>query len=349
MQLAEVGRLDLDAPVYTILDPWFNKQGLPNISTLWSGDGTIAAVTSRNLLGMQSGLADYADPQAKNWTIENPQRDILPMDFVHALNKTFLFPPGKGAAYSGDGYVLLGMVLAALTGATSWRNFDQLNALGEVDPPLNQTIFMKTGQCSQYPRIVHQYAIRPTRDSGPPSREGRGEADFIDLWNTSCLNGWTMGNIAVTVEDGARFFYLLGSEQLTSADSLLQMQGWHNITQGFGVGSLQYGLGLINMRHQAQNDVTGAAVNWTHHWGHDGVDWGSKSTLNGYYPNLGAAILLAQNAESAMNFSVPRQQGAVHTAPPPITLGGHAQMHCRLENAVFQFIHPDEPALACSR
>jgi CubicO group peptidase (beta-lactamase class C family) len=271
------------------------------------------------------------------------------MDYILALNKTFLFKPGQGTAYSSDGYLLLGMVLSAISGAKLWSEFDQLAALGPIYPPLNQTIFMRNGPCSQYPHVVHQYTLRPkpkpegeedsVRRMGNSSWLNLSEADFVDLFSASCLNGWTMGNIAAAVQDAARFFYLLGNAQLTSPTTLTQMKNWHNITQGFGAGSLQYGLGLIHQFRQSTVDVTGAAVNWTQHWGHDGVDWGSKSTLNGYYPNLDAAMALAQNSESAMNFS------GTNNYRESVT--GHTQMHCRLENAVFQFLHPREPALKC--
>jgi CubicO group peptidase (beta-lactamase class C family) len=341
MRQAELGRLDLDTPVHHILDPWLTNQGLPNLSDLWNGDATITLVTARHLLGMQSGLGDYVDSAFKNFTVTHPHTDILPMDFLNALNKSFLYNPGDGASYSGDGFILLGMVLSAVTGAARWGDFDQLKALGELRPPLNQTTFMGRGPCSQYPHVVHQYTLRP---GARESQEGVTAADFVDLYSCSCLNGWTMGNIAVTVRDAARFFHMLGSGQLTSAETLLEMQDWHNLTQGFGVGSLQYGLGLLNKSNQIAHDVTGATVNWTHHWGHDGVDWGSKSTLNGYYPNLDAAVVLAQNTEGAMNFSVPGKQGVNHTT---WSYGGHATFHCLLENAVLQFVHPDAPALAC--
>ena len=58
MRQSEAGLLDLDMPVFKILDPWLDNQGLPEMVALWNGDTTIELVTSRHLLGMQAGLGD---------------------------------------------------------------------------------------------------------------------------------------------------------------------------------------------------------------------------------------------------------------------------------------------------
>jgi hypothetical protein len=158
MRLYDRGLLDLDEPVYKILDPWLKSQSLPPLLKLWKGDSTIKTVTSRHLLGMQAGFSDYESSFLKNWTVNHPSKDYLPMDFINALDKEFIFKPGKGAAYTGDGFVLMGLVLAAATGAKDWSDFDQFQqALGHVEPPFNGTIFMKT-TCSLYP-VVHQYTV----------------------------------------------------------------------------------------------------------------------------------------------------------------------------------------------
>jgi CubicO group peptidase (beta-lactamase class C family) len=53
MRLHDKGVLDLEEPVYTILDPWLKSQSIPSLLTLWNNDPTILNVTSRHLLGMQ--------------------------------------------------------------------------------------------------------------------------------------------------------------------------------------------------------------------------------------------------------------------------------------------------------
>ena len=80
----------------------------------------VERVTTRQLLQMRSGMQDYDDHAMFDRTMADPVADLLPMDFLNAMNKTLLFPPGAGGWYSGNGYVPLGMVLSALSNASSW-------------------------------------------------------------------------------------------------------------------------------------------------------------------------------------------------------------------------------------
>jgi hypothetical protein len=155
MRLYDQGLLDLEEPVHKILDPWLKSQSIPPLLSLWKNDPTIESVTSRQLLGMQAGFLDYADGYIRNWTINHPHQDYLPMDFIDALDKTFRFKPGAGAAYSSDGFVLMGLVLTAVSGGTTWSDFDQLKALGPVQPPFNGTIFMKVGLHASPSQYTH--------------------------------------------------------------------------------------------------------------------------------------------------------------------------------------------------
>jgi CubicO group peptidase (beta-lactamase class C family) len=156
LKLSEQGKLDLDKPVVPIVDPWLAAQGFPSMGKLWN-NSMINTVTSRQLLSMRAGFDDYDDQGLLNWTISNPDKDYLPIDYITNLPKKFLFPPGHGGCYSSDGFVLMGMVMAAVTGAKEWEAFDQLAALGPIQPPFKETIFMKTGACNKYPGVVHQY------------------------------------------------------------------------------------------------------------------------------------------------------------------------------------------------
>ena len=175
MRLREQGRLDLDAPVHIILDPFFAAQALPSLQQLWGNDSAVNKITSRHLLGMQSGLGDYDDLPLQNWTINHPSQDYLPMNYLEDLNKHFLFDPGQGAAYSSDGFVLMGYVLTAVTGGKEWSDFDQLGALGTVSPPWNGTTFTGAGPCSLHKGIVHQYAMcRPPGCLNPENPAPQG-------------------------------------------------------------------------------------------------------------------------------------------------------------------------------
>ena len=62
----------------------------------------------------------------------------------------------------------------------------------------------------------------------------------------SCLNGWTMGNLAAASIDVAAFFYkLLGEKSVVSPSSLSQMMEFRPFSPiSWGAG-MEYGLGLM--------------------------------------------------------------------------------------------------------
>eukprot|EP00040_Diaphanoeca_grandis_P019718 m.104275 g.104275 ORF g.104275 m.104275 type:complete len:517 (+) comp27559_c1_seq2:231-1781(+) len=158
--------------------------------------------------------------------------------------------------------------------------------------------------------------------------------DFYDLYNSSCLNGWTMGNIAVSPFDAAKFYHALANNQLITQESLESMMHFKNFTAGWKTGgNLRYGMGLLNSVED-QKDVNGNSVNWTTHWGHPGEDWGSSMTLIGYFPNLEASMVFATNSIGPMNYT----KGFYN--PNSVA--------CLFQNAVIQFLKPEVAELDCT-
>ena len=75
-------------------------------------------------------------------------------------------------------------------------------------------------------------------------------SDFVDLYDKSCLNGWTMGNIAATATDVTRFYFALANGMLVSNASLASMLNFTNFTGGTlpgGQANTPYGLGLFSL------------------------------------------------------------------------------------------------------
>ena len=91
---------------------------------------------------------------------------------------------------------------------------------------------MGRGLCSAHEGVVHQYTTVADRSVSPYWETVR----LADLFGTSCLNGWTCGNIAARPAQLARLVHHLFSpsvpppQRLLSADSLAQMQRWHPFT-----------------------------------------------------------------------------------------------------------------------
>ena len=125
--------------------------------------------------GMLVGIPDYDDLEMQDWTEHHLKQDFTPFNYLQNVSKHFLFAPGNGTMYSSNGYVVMGLVLAAVTNSTGWQSLNQYATagLGHVLPPLKHTRFMETGPCSQYPDVVHQYAIKASAQRGRRWQEPR--------------------------------------------------------------------------------------------------------------------------------------------------------------------------------
>ena len=107
---------------------------------------------------MKGGLGDYDDGAMLKWTIDHPDEDFTPWDYLYTLNKKFICNPGTCEYYSSDGYSLLAFVTAAHNNASSWDTFDQMNYFPEwLQDKFNETFFMGRGKCSKYSNVTHQY------------------------------------------------------------------------------------------------------------------------------------------------------------------------------------------------
>ena len=154
-------------------------------------------------------------------------------------------------------------------------------------------VFMSKGPCSRQARtVVHQYVnteywlardnsnarMRRTVSNGAPEHRPfvlatnktttpmlAGDRPVavapivqppsaVDIYDDSCLNGWTMGNIAATASDISRFYAHLAAGRIVTESSLAQMMTWHNLTYnnrsitlpGAAPGT-PYGLGLFQL------------------------------------------------------------------------------------------------------
>lgn len=112
LTLAAQGKLDLDAPIARYLGdrPWFKR--LPNAGV----------ITTRQLLGHRSGLADHVGNPAFlqasfALSARDPDRALDPEACIaFILGRPALFAPGTGFAYTDTGYLLVGLVIEAASG-----------------------------------------------------------------------------------------------------------------------------------------------------------------------------------------------------------------------------------------
>lgn len=186
---------------------------------------------------------------------------------------------------------------------------------------------------------------------------------FGDFYNDSCLNGWTMGNIASSAVGVARFFHALGAGELVSNEHLAMMQPNHVFTTGFAKcptpsqpdNCLQYGLGLLSFPGVYKVDgactVNGCkcgggggggsgGCEWSvHSIGHPGQDWGSGFSLAGYFPQLGnLSIALATPTAIGLNTNITLSENFAFTQLLP----------CQILAAITQVMGAPYPKLACA-
>jgi CubicO group peptidase (beta-lactamase class C family) len=82
------------------------------------------SITIRNLLNHTSGLPDYEDlmeaAEKSKGTIWTPEKQIQDAEVLELLKKekNGKFAPGKNWAYSNSGYVVLGLIVAKVSGKT---------------------------------------------------------------------------------------------------------------------------------------------------------------------------------------------------------------------------------------
>ena len=222
LQQVEAGKLTLDDTV---------EQWLPK--TVTKGD----RMTIRQLLSHRSGVHEPESPE------EFPHVDPLTdREIVKVLGaKPLDFEPGTSARYSNVGYVLLGMILEKVTGASIGAVLDsRIFDLAEMDDS----------------------ALAPTQ------WDVRGYVDGKDVTADTGLNVFqAAGGVVSTAEDVDGFFHYLWAGKLLSPDLVEQMSRPLGDIPPYGG---EYGLGIWTATFSCgtalghSGDVPGYAVKaWT--------------------------------------------------------------------------------------
>jgi serine beta-lactamase-like protein LACTB len=204
LQLAERGRLDLDAPVQTYV-PEFPQKPWP--------------ITSRQLLGHLGGIRHYKNLEEINST--RHYEDLLaPLAIFQ--DDPLVAEPGTKFSYTTYGYVLLGAVVEKASGR---RFLDYLR----------ENIFQPAGMERIQADSVH--AIIPHRARGYRiSKEGRLEN--CDLADTS--NKIPGGGLSSTASDLVRFALAVRDGKLLQPATVEVMFTRQRLKDG---GRTNYGLG----------------------------------------------------------------------------------------------------------
>merc|ERR1719353_102769 len=152
--------------------------------------------------------------------------------------------------------------------------------------------------------IVHQYLRNPFHGHSRTSVNGTITVNdtIVDIYNNSCLNGWSCGNIAIAPIDAARFHWDLHHGAFISNQSLHDMMDFdHGTTQGWD--PQPYGLGMMKSFPSEGRIWEADPHNVTFTVGHAGQDYGSSGTLSGYNIPYEFGIALFGGSQGALNCS----------------------------------------------
>ncbi len=232
LQLAQEGRLDLDAPVGPRLP------GLPGVAHL----------TARQLLQHTSGLAEYLHtaPVEREPRRAWPARDLVAV----ALARGPVAAPGAGYHYANTNYLVLGELIEQVT-ARPWH--------AEVRRRLLEPLGLdQTG-----------YAGEPSaaRIGAGHLRDGGTFLDATDRWHPSL--GGAAGGMYATSADLLAFTVALFEGRLLDARHAAEMRAFvpgedqGHVAHAYGLGLERYTLnGLTLLGHMGTASAHGAFIGY---------------------------------------------------------------------------------------
>lgn len=201
-QLAEAGRLDLDAPVA----PWLPEA--PHLAL----DGV--DVTPRMLLSHTAGVPDFlgfydvANPLSYPRTFDQLLADIVERELE--------FVPGTAYRYGNSAYIYAGLIIERVAGQT-------------YEAYLREHILEPAG-------MTNTWLVQPP-DPAPPIAVGYGEFNGqlvgVSAWGRVDLV-WAAGGLSSTVDDLLRWHQALQSDLLASRSTIDEL--YRPVMDNYGLG-----------------------------------------------------------------------------------------------------------------
>jgi D-alanyl-D-alanine carboxypeptidase len=207
LQLEAEGRLDIDDPV---------ERWLPGLVPNGS------AITLRELLNHTSGIYNYTDENGFiQRLIADPGRAWTPRELIAvALAHPPFFAPGTNWSYSSTNYILLGLVVEAVTGKPLGQVLQE-----RIFTPLSLTATSFPAGIELGPDFVHGYVrLAP----------GTPLLDIAPLVSPSWA--WAAGAIVSNARDVTTFYRALLTGRLLPAMQLNEMKIPSPVAGTYGLG-----------------------------------------------------------------------------------------------------------------
>ena len=224
-KLMELGLLGLDEPILKYLDQTIIEGLFTYRETDYSGE-----VTIRQLLNHMSGAADYFEDKAfgsksmKELILSEPERFWRPVDLIDFSRKhqKTMAAPGEKYHYSDTGYILLGLIIEAVSG----KSFHEY---------MHEIIFTPLGMNDSYV-MFYSTPVNPAREISDIMLNGVRINDYNSL-----SIDWAGGGIISTAEDLASFSSALNNFKILSEETLNEM---YSFDEKF-IRGIHYGLGFM--------------------------------------------------------------------------------------------------------
>ena len=225
LQLAEQGKLSLDDAI---------AKYLTDAPAAWRG------VTIRQLLAHTSGIKDdYWQSYRGSMLVDYNENDIQ----AYAFSQPMVSKPGEQYAYNNEGYYLLGVVIAKVTGEpyTKWMTEHVLKRAG-----------MKTA------RMFNAWEVVPHMVSSYALKDGHVVHNRDDIMSDrgEAIAGW---GLYASLDDLIAFDAALKSGKLLSQSSLDAM--WSNVRLNNGYPA-QSGLGFDHVLYERSASRCGENLGW---------------------------------------------------------------------------------------
>ncbi len=262
--LMEDGLVDLDVPISDYL-PQYEGWG---------------ALCTRDLLAMQSGLADYlTTPEFLLTAMVDPDALDDPSFLISFIEEEEThFAPGEGCEYCNTNYVLVGMVIEAVTGQAAEDVLREriVEPLGLVNTYLDVDDAPREDLAHGYLDVELTYQVFgvPAEALSFIPDDWYVEGNVLDATYVFPPSiAWTAGSVTSCVRDMVVFIRALVGGDLLEPDSLEQMKNpqWCALFQHEG----DYGLGL----HWYDSA-------WGQSFGHGGLHFG-YSVSTQHIPDAG--------------------------------------------------------------
>lgn len=230
LQLVQEGKVALDAPIDTYLPGLITGDGI---------DGTRISV--RQLLQHTAGLPEYADQIAAD-AFAAQERYTSPRDMLDiALAKPAVFAPGERWAYSNTNYLVLGLLVEAVTDRALPQQIDE-RIVKPLD--LEHTYFPAPGE-------------RELRGEHPHGYHAKTVGDLLDITALDSSFAWSAGAMVSTPHELNVFMQALLDGELLNEEALAEMQTtvpagdelWPEATYGLGLQSYPLSCGGVAWGH----------------------------------------------------------------------------------------------------